>query len=64
MNYRWYRIRDFLFAQLKDGTTWRGITLMLTACGAKVSPEHSEAIVIGGVFLAGLLAVIWPPSTK
>ena len=59
-----YRIRDFLLAQLTDGTTWRGITLLATGLGAQVEPAYAESIVIGGLTLAGVLGIIWPPSTK
>jgi hypothetical protein len=58
------KVRDYLLLQLKDGTTWRGLTLVATGLGAKVAPEHVEAIVTGGVLVAGILGVIWPPDSK
>ena len=54
------RILRFLLERAKESATWRGLTLIATAAGAKLSPEHSEAIVLGGLLLAGVLGAAFP----
>lgn len=41
--------------RLEEPSTKRGITLMLTMIGCKVSPENVDAIVtLGGLVIAGI----------
>ena len=41
--------------RIQEPSTKRGIVLLLTTVGCKVSPEHIEAIVtIGGLFISGI----------
>lgn len=44
-----------LIARLKDPSTWRGLVMIATACGAALSPEQWEAIVTGGLMVVGLI---------
>lgn len=43
--------------RLKEANTWRGMILIATACGLKLDPEQSEAIIAGGLALVGLINV-------
>ena len=43
--------------RLREASTWRGITLMLTAAGVTLSPEQASAIATAGIGLAGALGV-------
>lgn len=52
--------KAFLVARLQEPSTWRGLILIATALGANVKPELAEAIVTGGLMLAGLVAVAFP----
>ncbi len=52
----------YLIARLQEPSTWRGLVLIATAFGSVISPDQVEAIVIGGLFLAGLLGAIVPDS--
>ncbi len=42
-------------------STWRGLVVALTGVGAALKPEHSEAIVSGGLIIAGLIAIWLEP---
>jgi hypothetical protein len=42
-------------------SSWRGLVVVLTGAGAAISPAHSEAIVSGGLILAGLIAIYLEP---
>jgi hypothetical protein len=48
-------MRAYLIARLKEPSTWRGLVMIATACGAKLAPEQWEAIVTGGLLVAGLI---------
>jgi hypothetical protein len=60
MNDRLTAIRAYVIARLQESATWRGLILIATALGAKGRPETWEAIVTGGLLLAGLVAVAFP----
>ena len=53
-------MRAFLLARSKEASTWRGITLFLTALGVPLAPALSEAIITAGLGVAGLLGVLLP----
>lgn len=53
-------MRDYLLARLQEPSTWRGLVLIATACGAILSPEQQEAIIAGGLLLAGLIGAATP----
>jgi hypothetical protein len=53
-------MRAFLLARSKEASTWRGITLFLTALGVPLAPQLAEAIVTAGLGVAGLLGVLLP----
>lgn len=42
-------------------STWRGVVVVLTGLGVGLTTEHSEAIVSGGLILAGLIAIFAEP---
>jgi hypothetical protein len=42
-------------------SSWRGLVVALTGVGAALKPEHSEAIVSGGLIVAGLIAIWLEP---
>jgi hypothetical protein len=53
-------MRDYIVSQLSQASTWRGMVLIFTAYGAKLSPDRAEAIVVVGLFIAGAVAVLLP----
>jgi len=46
---------EYLIARAKEASTWRGIVLIATACGAVLSPEQQDAIVTVGLLVVGLI---------
>lgn len=58
------RAYQYLIAQFKEASTWRGIILVATGCGAGISPDLANAIISVGVVAAGLVAVIFPDKIK
>ena len=48
---------NWFLARLKEGSTWRGIILLLTVFGMKLEPDQQEAIIAAGLAIVGLLGV-------
>ena len=57
-------MKTYLLARAKEASTWRGITLFLTAMGVPLAPQLSEAIVTAGLGIAGLLGFLLPDGRK
>lgn len=45
----------FIVDRLKERSTWIGLTGIISAAGVGLSPEQSEAIVLAGVAVSGLI---------
>jgi hypothetical protein len=58
------RMLGFAVLRLQEVSTWRGITLVATAISSAYNPEYTEAIVTAGMFIAGLLGVLFPDAVK
>lgn len=58
------KIMNWLITRLKEGSTWRGLVWLLTVCGVLLTPEQTEAIVLAGMALAGLLGVFFTDNSK
>lgn len=52
------RAQSYLINRAKEPSTWRGLVLIATAGGATIAPAAQEAIVTGGLFLAGLIGAL------
>lgn len=48
----------YLLARLQEASTWRGLVLVATACGAILSTDQQEAIVTVGLLITGLLGAL------
>jgi hypothetical protein len=53
-------MKKFLLERHSETSTWRGLVLLLTACGLALDVAQSEAIITAGLVVAGLLGVIFP----
>lgn len=49
---------EWLYARLKEPTTYAGLVTILTAAGVTLAPELKEAIITAGVSIGGLIAII------
>jgi hypothetical protein len=50
-------MKSYLLERLKEPSTWRGLTALLTAVGVTLSPEQTNALVGAGLALMGVLGV-------
>jgi len=53
-------LKDYLLGRLKEPSTWRGLTLLLTSVGIALSPEQAAAVTAIGVAIAGALGAFLP----
>jgi len=44
--------------RLKEASTWRGLTMLLTALGISVKPDLMEQIIVAGTGVAGLIGIV------
>lgn len=45
--------------QLKQPSTWRGMTMLATSFGIVIRPELMEQIIVTGTAVAGLIGVLF-----
>jgi len=57
-------LMTYLYARLREASTWRGLVLLATAVGAHLTDAQVDAIVQFGLALAGLLGVVLPDGNK
>lgn len=58
-------MKDFLFARLKEKSTWATIvTLIGAAIGIEISPESKEQISLGALAVVSLFAAFWGEDKK
>jgi hypothetical protein len=50
-------MKSYLLERLKEPSTWRGLTALLTAVVVALSPDQVNAIVSAGLALMGVLGV-------
>lgn len=55
-------LRSYLLARLREASTWRGLVLVVAACGATLSPEQREATVLVGLALSGIIGAAMPDA--
>ncbi len=49
---------QYIVARLREPSTWRGILMLCTALGVKISPEFQEAIMQLGLAAVGLVGML------
>lgn len=54
----------WLIARLREPSSMRGLVWIFTVCGVLLTPEQTEAIVLAGMALAGLLGVFIADEPK
>jgi len=53
-------MKNYLLERMREPSTWRGLTLLLTALGIPLAPGLSDAIVAAGLGVAGLIGALAP----
>lgn len=56
--------KRYLIERLKEPSTWRGVILLLTACGVPIAPANAEQIVSVGLAVAGLIGIFLPDKVQ
>lgn len=54
----------YILERLKEGSTWRGLTMLATSLGVGLNPEQITAIITAGTAIVGLLAVLFPDKLR
>ena len=57
-------VMNYILARLQEPSTWRGLVLIVSALGAALSPDQQEAIVTGGLLLAGIIGAAVPDKSS
>lgn len=55
---------DYLVVRAGEASTWRGIILLATVAGAKISPDQMQAIIMVGLAISGFIGVVFSDSLK
>ena len=53
-------MKSYLLARLYEASTWRGITLLLTALGIPLAPGVADLIISAGLAVTGLIGALTP----
>jgi hypothetical protein len=46
-------ITDYIFARLRERSTWQGLILLATTLGVSISPAHADAVATTGATIMG-----------
>lgn len=55
-------LKLYVVNRAKEASTWRGVIMLLTAVGMKITPEMADAIISVGIAVAGLVGMLLPDS--
>ena len=55
-------LKLYVVNRAKEASTWRGVIMLLTAVGMKITPEMADAIISVGIAVAGAVGVLFPDS--
>lgn len=55
-------MKSYIFERLKEPSTWRGITLLLTALGIPLAPGVADLIISAGLAVTGLIGAVTPDA--
>ena len=55
-------LKLYVVNRAKEASTWRGVVMLLTAVGLKITPEMADAIISVGIAVAGLVGMLLPDS--
>lgn len=53
-------MKHWILTRAREPSTWRGLIWLLTVAGISLDSEQTEAVVVAGMALAGLLGVFLP----
>jgi hypothetical protein len=50
----------YLLTRAQEGSTWRGLALIAAVVGAKFDPSQTEAFVLAGLAVSGVVGALFP----
>ena len=53
-------MKTYMLERMREPSTWRGLTLLLTALGIPLAPGVADAIVAAGLGVADLIGALAP----
>lgn len=53
-------MKSYVLERMKEASTWRGLTLLLTAMGIPLAPGVADAVIAVGLAVAGLIGSVMP----
>lgn len=53
-------MKTYMLERMREPSTWRGLTLLLTALGVPLAPGVADAIIAVGLGVAGLIGAVVP----
>ena len=57
-------MKQFILNRAREASTWRGLTMILTAFGIALSPDQQAAIVTAGLAVVGALGAFFPDAVN
>jgi hypothetical protein len=55
-------MKSYILMRLKEPSTWRGITLLLTALGIPLAPGVADLVISAGLAVTGLIGAVTPDA--
>jgi hypothetical protein len=53
-------MKTYMFERMREPSTWRGLTLLLTALGIPLAPGVADAVIAVGLAVAGFIGAVAP----
>ena len=57
-------MKKFILNRAREASTWRGIVLILTACGVTMTPDQADAAIATGLAVVGAVGAFFPDAVK
>jgi hypothetical protein len=55
-------MKSYILERLKEPSTWRGITLLMTALGIPLAPGVADLVISAGLAVTGLIGAVTPDA--
>jgi hypothetical protein len=58
------KLLSYIIDRSQEPSTWRGLTLAISAIGFGLSEDNKELIMIGGLLISGMIGALFPDQIK
>ena len=55
-------MKAYILDRMREPSSWRGLTLLLTAIGVPLAPAVADAVIAVGLAVAGLIGAVVPDN--